>query len=179
MYSNAPPGGSTGCLADDARALDALDLAVGVGDDPLARDELRRFRPDVRDADVVLKEVLLLARRAALGEELAATWMRMPRVVVVARADALDRRIRERVGPAAAVVASLIMVSVHGIRLWHGTSARTAADAEPASACGRSTVHDVRRWSPQKKKKVSASAAWREARELVWAHRRRLAIGLA
>jgi subfamily B ATP-binding cassette protein MsbA len=32
---------------------------------------------------------------------------------------------------------------------------------------------------PQKKKKVSASAAWREARQLVWAHRRRLSIGLA
>jgi subfamily B ATP-binding cassette protein MsbA len=31
---------------------------------------------------------------------------------------------------------------------------------------------------PQKKNKVSASAAWREARQLVWAHRRRLAIGL-
>jgi subfamily B ATP-binding cassette protein MsbA len=30
-----------------------------------------------------------------------------------------------------------------------------------------------------KKKKVTASAAWREARELVWTHRRRLAIGLA
>jgi hypothetical protein len=33
--------------------------------------ELRRLGPDVRDADVVLKQVLLLARRAALGEELA------------------------------------------------------------------------------------------------------------
>ena len=32
---------------------------------------------------------------------------------------------------------------------------------------------------PAKKKKVSASAAWREARALVWVHRRRLAIGLA
>jgi ABC-type multidrug transport system fused ATPase/permease subunit len=32
---------------------------------------------------------------------------------------------------------------------------------------------------PQKKNKVSASAAWREARQLVWAHRRRLALGLA
>ncbi len=31
---------------------------------------------------------------------------------------------------------------------------------------------------PVKKKKVSASAAWREARELVWTHRRRLTIGL-
>jgi subfamily B ATP-binding cassette protein MsbA len=29
------------------------------------------------------------------------------------------------------------------------------------------------------KKKVSASAAWREARELIWVHRRRLALGLA
>ena len=31
---------------------------------------------------------------------------------------------------------------------------------------------------PAQKKRVTASAAWREARELVWAHRRRLAIGL-
>jgi ABC-type multidrug transport system fused ATPase/permease subunit len=31
---------------------------------------------------------------------------------------------------------------------------------------------------PGKKKKVSASEAWREARELLWAHRRRLGIGL-
>ena len=30
-----------------------------------------------------------------------------------------------------------------------------------------------------KKKKVTASAAWREARELMWAHRKRLGIGLA
>jgi len=31
---------------------------------------------------------------------------------------------------------------------------------------------------PQKKKPVSASAAWREARSLLWAHRRRLTMGL-
>src|SRR6266550_2683529 len=31
---------------------------------------------------------------------------------------------------------------------------------------------------PARKKKVSASDAWREARELLWAHRRRLTIGL-
>ena len=31
---------------------------------------------------------------------------------------------------------------------------------------------------PAKKKRVSVSVAWREARELVWAHRRRLGIGL-
>ena len=42
----------------------------------------------------------------------------------------------------------------------------------------RSTVH-VPVSSPEPKKKVSASAAWREARELVWIHRRRLAIGLS
>jgi subfamily B ATP-binding cassette protein MsbA len=32
---------------------------------------------------------------------------------------------------------------------------------------------------PQKKKKVTASAAWREAQALVWSHRRRLTIGLS
>ena len=32
---------------------------------------------------------------------------------------------------------------------------------------------------PTKKKKVSPSEAWREARELLWTHRRRLALGLA
>ena len=43
---------------------------------------------------------------------------------------------------------------------------------------GRSTVR-AQTMDPVKKKRVSASAAWREARELVWAHRRRLGIGLA
>jgi subfamily B ATP-binding cassette protein MsbA len=33
--------------------------------------------------------------------------------------------------------------------------------------------------TPEPKKKVSRSAAWREARELVWTHRRRLTIGLS
>ena len=42
----------------------------------------------------------------------------------------------------------------------------------------RSTV-PVSRWKLRKKKGVSASAAWREARALIWAHRRRLAIGPA
>jgi subfamily B ATP-binding cassette protein MsbA len=31
---------------------------------------------------------------------------------------------------------------------------------------------------PAKKKKITPSAAWREARELIWAHRRRLTLGL-
>src|SRR5687768_11514704 len=43
---------------------------------------------------------------------------------------------------------------------------------------GRSTVHPSVVDPAAKKKKVTASAAWREARELVWTHRRRLAIGL-
>ena len=42
----------------------------------------------------------------------------------------------------------------------------------------RSTVHTSVA-EPQKKNKVSAAAAWQEARQLVWAHRRRLAIGLS
>ena len=42
---------------------------------------------------------------------------------------------------------------------------------------GRSLVGTVSA-EPGKKKKVSPSEAWREARELLWAHRRRLAIGL-
>src|ERR1043166_2097431 len=57
--------------------------------------------------------------------------------------------------------------------------------AVPMSLGGRGTGEHTRRstvhtpaMDPAKKKKVSASAAWREARELVWAHRRRLGIGL-
>ena len=42
---------------------------------------------------------------------------------------------------------------------------------------GRSTVA-VAAMPPAMKKKVSADAAWREARELIWVHRRRLALGL-
>ena len=41
----------------------------------------------------------------------------------------------------------------------------------------RSTVHDPVTTQPPKKK-VSTSDAWREARELIWTHRRRLALGL-
>jgi ABC-type bacteriocin/lantibiotic exporter with double-glycine peptidase domain len=45
-----------------------------------------------------------------------------------------------------------------------GRTAAAARSVEPAAAA---------------KKKVSASAAWRETRELLWLHRRRLSIGLA
>src|SRR5688500_7316300 len=49
---------------------------------------------------------------------------------------------------------------------------------------GRGTGEHTRRSTgvlppdPAGKKRVSGSAAWREARELVWRHRRRLTIGL-
>src|SRR5215212_4903479 len=43
---------------------------------------------------------------------------------------------------------------------------------------GRSTVHPPVA-DPKQKKKVTASAAMREARELVWTHRRRLGLGLS
>ena len=42
---------------------------------------------------------------------------------------------------------------------------------------GRSTLPSVALQSSSKKK-VSAVDAWREARELIWAHRRRLTLGL-
>jgi len=42
---------------------------------------------------------------------------------------------------------------------------------------GRSTLPS-QAMNPVKKTRVTASAAWREARELIWAHRRRLGIGL-
>ena len=42
---------------------------------------------------------------------------------------------------------------------------------------GRSRVAS-QAMDPAKKTRVTASAAWREARELIWAHRRRLGIGL-
>jgi subfamily B ATP-binding cassette protein MsbA len=43
---------------------------------------------------------------------------------------------------------------------------------------GRSTVH-ASVTTPQPKKKIDRSAAWREASDLLWAHRRRLTIGLS
>ena len=44
---------------------------------------------------------------------------------------------------------------------------------------GRSTLRRDPMDDPAKKKKVTASAAMREARELIWAHRKRLALGLS
>ncbi len=49
-----------------------------------------------------------------------------------------------------------------------GTGERVGRSTVPAAAVPSSV-----------KKKVSSAAAWREARELIWAHRRRLILGLA
>src|SRR5262245_28718966 len=46
-----------GLLADDTLSFDALHLAVGIGDDPLARDELRDIGAAIRDADVILEQI--------------------------------------------------------------------------------------------------------------------------
>ena len=62
-------------------------------------------------------------------------------------------------------MAHLVKMVGHG---GHGTGERIR----------RSTVHNSVA-EPQKKNKVSASTVWREARQLVWAHRRRLSIGLS
>src|SRR5258705_7931500 len=43
---------------------------------------------------------------------------------------------------------------------------------------GRRLVGPMPANEPAKKKKISANDAWREARELLWVHRRRLALGL-
>src|SRR5205814_8764093 len=53
-------------LANHARTLHPLGIAVGVGDDPLAADQLRRLRADVRDPHAIGEEVIVLARLASL-----------------------------------------------------------------------------------------------------------------
>src|ERR1051325_3835143 len=58
-------------LADHAGTDDLLDVAVAVGDDPLAADELHALAAGVRDADVVGEEVVVLARLAALADVFA------------------------------------------------------------------------------------------------------------
>src|SRR6185369_5522914 len=53
-------------LADHSGPLDPLHFAVGIGDDPLAADELGPLLSLVRDADLVGEEVIALLRRAAV-----------------------------------------------------------------------------------------------------------------
>ena len=76
------------------------------------------------------------------------------------------RRYADARGPRDAI-ADYVMVAVMrpGAR---GTGERIRRSTVPGSLM-----------EPPKKKSVSASAAWREARALLWAHRRRLATGLA
>jgi hypothetical protein len=47
-------------FADDAIALDLLGLAVGIGDDPVARQQARGYLAAVADADGVGEDVAIL-----------------------------------------------------------------------------------------------------------------------
>jgi hypothetical protein len=53
-------------LADHAGAADLLDLAVGVGDPPVAVDQLDRRLADVLDLDVVGPDVMVVGRRGLI-----------------------------------------------------------------------------------------------------------------
>src|SRR5579863_4273005 len=75
-------------VADHPGPLHPLHLAIAIGDDPLAADQLHRLAVEVGDADAVGEEVVVLLRRAALG-------------VVEARhldADAASHRVAHRQG---------------------------------------------------------------------------------
>jgi len=52
-------------MADDAEALDLLDIAIGIGNNPVTRNKLRRHRPDVADSDVI-SEHKAVARHVGL-----------------------------------------------------------------------------------------------------------------
>src|SRR5438034_2100212 len=53
-------------FAHHARPFHPLHIAVGVGDDPLAADELAGLAADVRDPHAVGEEIVVLARLAPL-----------------------------------------------------------------------------------------------------------------
>ena len=57
-------------LADDARALDFLDVAGRVRDDPVTAEQLDRLLAFVGDADGVMEEPLVLERLRVLGRVL-------------------------------------------------------------------------------------------------------------
>jgi hypothetical protein len=59
-------------FAHHSRTGDALHFTFRVGDDPLTRNELRRRGPGIVDADVILEDVRVVARRALVGKEFAA-----------------------------------------------------------------------------------------------------------
>jgi len=54
----------------------------------------------------------------------------------------------------------------------------TRHEARGTAHEARGTRHEARSAAPPAKKKIDSQAAWREFRELLWVHRRRLSIGL-
>lgn len=57
-------------LPDDARTAHLFDVTVGVGDDPVAREQLREGLAHVRDAHRVGEDVVVVARRGLLRDVL-------------------------------------------------------------------------------------------------------------
>ena len=56
-------------FADHAFAADLLDVAVAVGDQPVAIQQLRRAAAEVADADGVGEYIAVLLGRGFLGQE--------------------------------------------------------------------------------------------------------------
>src|SRR5688572_19271484 len=106
--------------------------------------------------------------------------MRMPRVVVpeVRGALVVVVSLIQHRDYGMAVIASARVAGHQASAAWVGPLRGSTGAGRTGERIGRSTVHPSMSDPAGKKKKVSASAAWREARELVWTHRRRLAIGL-
>ena len=146
-------------LADDARALDPLDLAVGVGDDPFARDRAapsptRRSRCG-RDTETGTDPSRGELRS---GRNSLRTWMRMPRVVV--SLIRMPRRVRS-IGDRYACV--------NHSGLCHGwLSMSLGRCAEPASA---SAVVQFQRPDGHSDRRRSVSARPPGARRASWSGR--------
>src|SRR5262245_49573913 len=69
---------------------------------------------------------------------------------------------------------------IGGMRTFRsGVPAGLARKSERSEAAGRAdSERPIELTDKKKKKKVNLAGAWQEARALVWAHRRRLSIGL-
>ena len=70
-----------------------IDLAIGIGDDPFARDQLCDLGAHVGDADVILEQVRSITRGAAVGNELAEDLDADPSCRGIAHPDAACGRI--------------------------------------------------------------------------------------
>ena len=56
-------GFKIGMFADDAVAPDFLDIAVGIGNQPMALEQLCRYFADIGDRDGVGEDIAILIRR--------------------------------------------------------------------------------------------------------------------